>query len=92
MSQKMPKYHFRCDACDRDWWQWLSVSESDLLKCPHCNQAKPRKIPVSFMKIDMPSQKKKGAQENVVDHIEENREVLKRMKEETKNKDVLKDD
>tara|TARA_R110001599_G_scaffold66135_12_gene186771 strand:+ start:324 stop:458 length:135 start_codon:yes stop_codon:yes gene_type:complete len=44
------------------------------------------------MKIDMPSQKKKGAQDNVVDHIEENREVLKRMKEETKNKDVLKDD
>ena len=78
--------------CSRDWWQWLSVSESDLSECPYCNQAKPQKVPVNFIKIDTPSQEKKGARDNVVDHIEENREVLKRMKEQTKKKDVLNDD
>jgi len=92
MGEQMPKYHYRCDSCTREWWEWLSISESDRKVCPHCQGPAPQKIPVNFIKIDIPIQEKKSAQRNVVDHIEENREILKKMREQAKNKEGLDDD
>jgi len=91
-EEQMPKYHFHCIDCTRKWWEWMSISESNMEKCPHCEGGPPQKIPVNFIKIDIPIQEKKGAKENVVSHIEENREILKKMRNKAKNEDVLKDD
>ena len=70
----------------------MSVSESNREICPHCQGPSPQKIPVNFIKIDIPIQEKKSAKRNVVDHIEENREILKKMREQAKNKEGLDDD
>ena len=70
----------------------MSVSESDRKVCPHCQGPPPQKIPTGFTVIKDAVQEKKGAKRNVVDHIEENREILKNMRDQAKSKDVLIDD
>lgn len=50
-------------------------------ECPHCEQGKPYKVPTNFVTI-IKKEEKKSAKENVIDHIEENREILKQMKTE----------
>ena len=50
-------------------------------ECPHCEQGKPYKVPTNFVTMKK-REEKKSAKENVVDHIEENREILKQMKAE----------
>ena len=42
--------------------------------------------------ISSPVEEEKSAKRNVVDHIEENREILKKMRNKAKNEDVLNDD
>ena len=68
------------------------MSQSDLEECPHCQAEGVVKVPVSFSVIKDAVQEKKGAKRNVVDHIEENREILKQMRDQAKNKDVINDD
>ena len=51
-------------------------------ECPHCEQGKPYKVPTNFVTIRKQKEEKKSAKENVIDHIEENREILKQMKAE----------
>ena len=50
-------------------------------ECPHCEQGKPYKVPTNFVTIRK-KEEKKSAKENVIDHIEENRKILKQMKAE----------
>ena len=88
----MPKYHYRCDGCTRVWWQWSSVADSNIINCPYCDHISPQKVPVNFTKIDRVVQEKKGAKENVVSHIEENREILKKMRKQARNKDIINND
>ena len=78
----MPKYKFNCDYCNRQWWEWMGMKDPLPTECPHCEIGKPFKVPTNFVKIDKAVQEKKSAKENVVDHIEENREILKQMKAE----------
>ena len=78
----MPKYKFSCDNCDEQWWKWMGIKDPLPQECPHCKVGKPFKVPTNFVKIDKTIQEKKSAKENVVDHIEENRKILKQMKEE----------
>ena len=68
------------------------MSQSDLEVCPHCEAEGVVKVPVSFSVIKGAAQEKKGAKRNVVDHIEENREILKKMRNQAKTEDILKDD
>ena len=51
-------------------------------ECPNCGQESPYKVPTSFVTIKKQKEEKKSAKENVIDHIEENREILKQMKDE----------
>ena len=88
----MPKYRYQCQACTRDWWEWLSVSESNRETCPHCGGPSPQKIPTGFTVISKTVDEKKSAKRNVVDHIEDNKKSLKDMREQARNKDVLIDD
>lgn len=78
----MPKYKFNCDFCNRQWWEWMGMKDPLPEECPHCEQGKPYKVPTNFVTIKKTIQEKKSAKENVVDHIEENREILKQMKAE----------
>lgn len=91
-GEQVPKYHYKCDSCSREWWEWLSVSQSDRKDCPYCQGPPPQKIPSGFTVISDSVEEKKSAKNNVVDHIEENREILKKMKNLAKNEDILKDD
>ena len=70
----------------------MSVSESDRESCPHCQGPSPQKIPTGFTVIDSPVEEKKSAKRNVVDHIEENREILKNMRDQARNKEGFSDD
>ena len=92
MGEQVPKYHYRCDNCTREWWEWLPVSESNREACPHCQGPPPQKIPTGFTVISSLVEEKKSAKRNVVDHIEENREILKKMREQAKNKEELDND
>ena len=51
-------------------------------ECPHCEQGTPYKVPTNFVTIRKQKEEKKSAKENVIDHIEENRKILKQMKAE----------
>lgn len=88
----MPKYHYKCNSCTREWWEWLPVSESNRKVCPHCQGPPPQKIPTGFTVIGGKVEEKKDSKENVVSHIEENREILKKMREQAKTKDVFEND
>ena len=68
------------------------MNESDLKACPHCEALAVIKIPVSFSVIKDTVREEKSAKRNVVDHIEENREILKQMRDQAREKDVLVDD
>ena len=68
------------------------MSQSDLEVCPHCEATGVVKVPVSFSVIKDAVQEKKSAKRNVVDHIEENREILKKMRDQARNKEGLSND
>ena len=82
MGDQVPKYKFNCDYCNRQWWEWMGMKDPIPTECPHCEQGKPFKVPTNFVTIRKQKEEKKSAKENVVDHIEENREILKQMKAE----------
>ena len=88
----MPKYHYKCNSCSRDWWEWLSVSESNREACPHCEGPPPQKIPTGFTVVSETVEEKKSAKRNVVDHIEENREILRKMRDQARNEEGLGND
>ena len=92
MGEQVPKYHYKCNSCTREWWEWLPVSESNRKVCPHCQGPPPQKIPTGFTVIGGKVEEKKDSKENVVSHIEENREILKKMREQAKTKDVFEND
>ncbi len=82
MEERMPKYKFNCENCNRQWWEWMGMKDPIPEECPHCGAGKPFKVPTNFAIISNKEPDKKTAKENVVDHIEENREILKQMKNE----------
>tara|TARA_R110000824_G_scaffold119818_3_gene274218 strand:+ start:1947 stop:2213 length:267 start_codon:yes stop_codon:yes gene_type:complete len=87
----MPKYNYLCSACSREWTQWSSI-DGPLVECPHCFSTSVNKLPPSFVVLkDKESKKEKTAKQNVVEHIEENRKVLKQLKKDTRGKEYVKD-
>tara|TARA_R100001594_G_scaffold150618_2_gene212750 strand:- start:42 stop:299 length:258 start_codon:yes stop_codon:yes gene_type:complete len=82
MVGKMPRYRYKCDHCHREWWEWMSIKDPQPQECPHCEQGTPFKVITKFAIISKEEPDKKTAKENVVDHIEENRQILKQMKSE----------
>ena len=91
MGGQMPKYNYGCNVCNREWAQWHSM-DAPSIECPHCFSKNIEKVPSNFITITKAAQEKKAAKENVVDHIEENREILRNMRENAKNEDVLNND
>ena len=91
-GEQVPKYHYKCNSCTREWWEWLPVSESNRKVCPHCQGPPPQKIPTGFTVIGDTAEESKSSKENVVTHIEENREILKKMREHAKTKYLFEDD
>ena len=87
----MPKYRYGCANCDRQWWEWASVADQ-LDVCPYCNMGRPTKLPVNFVVIQNELEEQRSAKENVVDHIEQNKEILKKLKRQAKNEDILNND
>tara|TARA_R100001509_G_scaffold50823_1_gene27921 strand:+ start:262 stop:525 length:264 start_codon:yes stop_codon:yes gene_type:complete len=87
----MPKYRYGCKSCNREWWQWSSIGDK-LESCPHCEVGIPEKLPVSFVVVQDDIKNKKTAKENVIKHIEENREVLKNMRQDAKKEEGVKND
>ena len=80
----MPRYRYRCGNCQKEWWQWMGIKDPQPDKCPNCDCKTIHKVPTNFVTKNKSNQKEKSAKENVVDHIEDNREILKNMKIESK--------
>lgn len=78
----MPKYCYQCDYCNKQWEEWKSISDPDPEECPYCEVGYPFKVPTKFVTMNKTVPEKKSAKENVIDHIEENREILRQMKAE----------
>lgn len=86
MRETMPKYHYACKSCSREWWEWRGMSEPDLENCSYCNRPTVTKIPTTFVTVNkthVEGDKKVG--ETTKEYIEENREVLKQMKKEAQS-------
>jgi hypothetical protein len=61
------------------------MSEPDIKTCPHCNNDTVVKVPTNFVTLNRDvTEDKKKVGETTKEYIEENREVLKQMKEEVK--------
>jgi putative FmdB family regulatory protein len=87
----VPKYNYGCEACSREWAQWSSVNEPSV-ECPHCFNKKIKKLPSSFFIMKKNEVKEeKTAKQNVIEHIEDNRKIVKQMKDKAKNKEYKKD-
>ena len=78
----MPRYRYKCDQCHEEWNEWLSIKDPLPTECPCCQEGTPFKILTKFAIISNKEPDKKTAKENVIDHIEENRQILKQMKDE----------
>ena len=78
-------------SCNREWTQWNSMG-SDALNCPHCFSRNIKKIPANFTVIKTGDDEQKTSKENVLEHIEENRKILKNMQQKAISEDVLKND
>ena len=87
----MPRYNYGCIACNREWTQWNSMG-NDAVECPHCFSKNIKKIPANFTVIETGHDEQKTSKENVIDHIEENRKILKNMQQKAISEDVLKND
>ena len=87
----VPKYNYGCNTCNREWTQWNSMGDSDV-ECPHCFSKKIKKLPVNFTVVKPEEAEKKTSKESVVDHIEENRKILKNMRKKALSEDVLNND
>ena len=86
-----PKYNYGCETCDREWSQWSSM-DNPTVECPHCFSGKVKKMPTNFTVIKKKHGNEKVSRENVIDHIEENREILKNMRNKAVSEDILKND
>ena len=83
----VPKYNYGCEPCNREWTQWNSMNNPSV-ECPYCLSKKVKKIPSIFFVIKNDEQKEKiSSKQNVVEHIEENRKILKEIKQES-GKDI----
>jgi len=80
----VPKYNYGCNLCHREWSQW-SAMNNDAMECPHCFSKNIKKLPSIFTVVEEIQDSAKTSKENVIDHIEENREILKNMRESAKN-------
>ena len=87
----VPKYNYGCEVCKREWMQWSSMN-NPAVECPHCFSKRVKRLPSNFNTIKAGDTNDKTSKENVIDHIEENREILKKMRHAAKNEDILKDD
>ena len=87
----VPKYSYGCEICGREWLQWNSLGDVDV-ECPHCFSKKVNKLPVNFTFVKSIQTEEKTSKESVVEHIEENRKILKKMQQKSINEDVLNND
>lgn len=83
----MPQYHYKCQSCQKDWQEFHSINETVNL-CPYCELENfVKRIPSPVMAtIKKSSEKTTG--ETVKQYIEENKQVLKEIKQELKGKEL----
>ncbi len=75
----MPKYSYRCNTCEKTWDEWHSMSET-VDEC-ECGSPFVFRVPSSFTTLvqeDRRTDRKVG--EATKEGIEENRDILKKMR------------
>ena len=81
----MPRYHYKCKGCTKEWWEWRGMTEPEISVCPTCLQEEVIKIPAFFSHQQTTGNSPKQKVGDVTkEHIEENREMLKQMKQEAR--------
>jgi hypothetical protein len=82
----MPRYLYECEHCCGRYVEFHSLSETHNT-CKLCNKMdKIKKVPgnIFVFREKLASEQNKKVGEVTVDHIEENKEILKKIKEERK--------
>lgn len=84
----MPQYAYKCKSCDKQWEEFHSISETPS-KCPFCEMSNLQRIPSSVTIITkMQEENKIRTGEIVKDYIDQNKQVLKELKQEIKSKQL----
>jgi putative FmdB family regulatory protein len=84
----MPQYVYKCKSCDKQWEEFHSLNEAPS-KCPFCEMNNFHRVPsyvASVAKMQEENKIKTG--EIVKDYIEQNKQVLKELKQEIKSKQL----
>jgi len=89
----MPKYYYRCNWCDEEWQEWRPMS-ADRTECICARRVTDfEKIPQPFTTTGaQPPLSKPKVGEETKRGIEENREILKQMKEDSLTNEFIADD
>jgi len=79
----MPQYAYRCKACQKQWEEIHSINEKPSI-CPFCETENIHRVPSQVSSVMKVEDKKVKTGEVVKDYIEQNKEVLKELKQEIK--------
>jgi len=79
----MPQYTYRCKACEKEWVEIHSINEKPSV-CPFCETNNFHRVPSQVSTVVKTEDKKVKTGEVVKDYIEQNKEVLKELKQEIK--------
>ena len=79
----MPQYTYRCKSCEKQWEEIHSINEKPLV-CPFCEIENIYRVPSLVSTVVKAEDKKAKTGEVVKDYIEQNKEVLKELKQEIK--------
>ncbi len=86
MGEPMPKYTYRCNTCEKTWDVWHSMSE--LITDCECGSTFVFRVPSTFTTLVMDDRgRDRKVGEATKEGIEENREVLKQMKEQARTQE-----
>lgn len=84
----MPQYTYKCKSCDKQWEEFYSLNETPT-KCPFCEMNNLQRIPSSVTILaKMQEENKTRTGEIVKNYIEQNKQVLKELKQEAKSKKI----
>ena len=84
----MPKYNYKCPECALRWEAWGAMKGTPP-PCPSCGFAHGEKVPSIVYVVNKEKKAVSKAQKTgqiTKDHIEENREILKKMKKQIREK------
>ena len=78
-------------TCGIEWVRWGSIKDV-VSQCPTCFSEEVKKRPSDFFVVNEAKEEEEiSSKQNVTEHIEENRQILKKMRQEAQKGELVKD-